>query len=74
MEGPKTKLDSKIGIQFQKKICLKNAESNLDLGKTMILVETLTFCHFSDRKSQYYRILKDFHEHLDCSLKTILLS
>ena len=40
----------------------------------MVLVETFIFNNFSDRKSQYHRILKDFHEHLDFPLKTIVLS
>ena len=40
----------------------------------MILVETLTFYHFSGRKSQYHRIFKDFQEYLDFPQKTMLLS
>ena len=40
----------------------------------MILVETFTFYNFSDRKNQYHRILKDFHEYLDFPLKPMILS
>ena len=40
----------------------------------MVLVETFIFNNFSDRISQYHRILKDFHEHLDFPLKTMILN
>ena len=54
--------------------CISYLTYLIVVEKIMILVETLMYFHFSDRKSQYYRIFKDFDEHLDFSQKTILLS